>query len=270
MSKLPFMRFFPADWIQDTQVLTLEGQGAWVKVICGLHVSPTYGKRIWTRPELTVFLGIQDEEQLDDLLVQLARVSDMEIRDVDENVTEIFSNAFFIEIICRRMVREKKQREQWVKDQSAHRQKNVSQKSGRLIHNSLSEVISEEDSFKKKSPDRRASPGPSQAKQKRGNGKAGLDPSVKLWADAIYESDPEKFGRLVTWIKAAERTYSPVVVARTLQAFLPRCSEISEWWGYLDKILEKEEGRAHGSDSESESDRIKRDEGEWVKREWGK
>lgn len=124
------------------------------------------------------------------------------------------------------------------------------------------------DSFKKKNPVLRASPGPSQAKKKEGERESGngkLDESIKIWADAIYETDPVKFGRLVVWIKAAERSYSVPVVASALQRFLPRASEVQEWWGYLDKILDKEEGKANGSESEARSERIKREEREWLK-----
>lgn len=106
MPKLPFMQFFPADWLQDTQVLTLEGQGAWIKVICALHVSPTYGTRSWTKPELMTYLGIPYDETLGEILVQLDRVADIEARDIDENVARSFSDAWFITITCRRMVRD--------------------------------------------------------------------------------------------------------------------------------------------------------------------
>lgn len=273
MSKLHYIQFYPADWIQDTQVLTLFGQGAWIKIICALHTSATYGRREWTRPELMVFLGIQYDEQLTDVLVEIDRVADMDCRDVDGNAIRSLSEAYFITIICRRMVRDLDKinsRKEKYKRYNHRRTTNQPPKNHlQNLETKKLETRILRDSFKKKSQDLRASPGPSQAKKKEGrkegNGKAGLDESIKLWADAIYETDPVKFGRLVQWIKAAERTYSDSVVASALQRFLPHAAEVGEWWGYLDRILDKEEGKANGSESEAGSEWHKREEREWLK-----
>jgi uncharacterized protein YdaU (DUF1376 family) len=34
MAELPFMQFFPADYLRDTEILSLVAQGAWMRVIC--------------------------------------------------------------------------------------------------------------------------------------------------------------------------------------------------------------------------------------------
>lgn len=83
----------------------------------------------------------------------------------------------------------------------------------------------------------------------------GLDPEIKKWADQIYAIDKKKFARLITWIKGANRTYSPVVIALALERFLPYARTVDNgWWGYLDKILDKEEGKHNGSIAAAESD----------------
>ena len=43
MSKLPFLQFYPADWLRDTRPLSLAAKGAWIDLLCTLHHSPTRG-----------------------------------------------------------------------------------------------------------------------------------------------------------------------------------------------------------------------------------
>lgn len=92
-----------------------------------------------------------------------------------------------------------------------------------------------------------------------------LDFRLKVWADQIYRIDTIKFARLIQWIKAAERTYSVVVIASSLERFLPSAREVTEWWPYLDRILDKEEIKFNASYTKQESDRIKRQERAWIK-----
>lgn len=42
--KLPFMKFYPGDWVQDTRCLTLSTKGFWIDVICHLWRCPSRGK----------------------------------------------------------------------------------------------------------------------------------------------------------------------------------------------------------------------------------
>jgi hypothetical protein len=87
---------------------------------------------------------------------------------------------------------------------------------------------------------------------------AKLPDEVRVWADKIYQSDRQKFQKLILWLMAANRTYSPEVVAETLRQFEPMAKSVSsEWWGYLDKILDKTEGRINGSKAETESEQHK-------------
>ncbi|EIQ00876.1 hypothetical protein OpiT1DRAFT_05433 [Opitutaceae bacterium TAV1] len=45
MAKLPYMQFFPADWLGDTRPLSLAAKGAWIDILCILHASVTRGVR---------------------------------------------------------------------------------------------------------------------------------------------------------------------------------------------------------------------------------
>lgn len=42
-SKLPFLKFYPAQYVNDTRLLSLATKGGWVDVICALHSSATRG-----------------------------------------------------------------------------------------------------------------------------------------------------------------------------------------------------------------------------------
>lgn len=43
MGKLPFIQFYPGDWVQDTAALSLAAKGAWIDILCALWRSPTRG-----------------------------------------------------------------------------------------------------------------------------------------------------------------------------------------------------------------------------------
>ena len=48
MSGLPFFQFYPGDWVKDTRALSPEGKGAWIDILCALHISQTRGKLAMT------------------------------------------------------------------------------------------------------------------------------------------------------------------------------------------------------------------------------
>lgn len=100
-----------------------------------------------------------------------------------------------------------------------------------------------------------ASPAPSADSLK--SKKKQLDESIKIWADQIYQTDTNKYSRLVQWIKAAERNYRTVVIASALERFLPFAANVRDWWPYLDQILDKQEAILNARDSEAESERHK-------------
>lgn len=88
--------------------------------------------------------------------------------------------------------------------------------------------------------------------------KPGIEPIIKQEADRIYAIDPKRFARLIQWINGARRNYSPVVIADSLKKFLPFArDETINWWGYLDKILDKTEALTNARNSENESEQFK-------------
>lgn len=48
MAKLPYMQFYPADYLRDTRCLSLAARGAWMDILCTLWNSPKRGKRTLT------------------------------------------------------------------------------------------------------------------------------------------------------------------------------------------------------------------------------
>ena len=70
-----------------------------------------------------------------------------------------------------------------------------------------------------------------------------LDPTVKLWADKVYQSNPAKFRKLIVWIKECEKyNFTPTMVAMALERFFPYRDQIDQWYPYLDKLVKKAEG----------------------------
>lgn len=225
--KLPFMKFYPADYLQDTQALNLEAQGAWMKVICALHVAPTYGCQTWAREDLATYLNISEPDRLSIMIRKLKLVADVSMTDFAGETTKVEELAANITITCRRMTREEQQRKQWVKDQSAHRQRNVRKESG-----DCQAVYSEARSQKSDKIKNKNEPS---VRSKE------LDPRIKTAADKVYAIDRKKFQKLAVWIKQAEKyNYLPESIALALDRFLPYARNVSEhWWPYLDKLILK-------------------------------
>ena len=102
MSKLPFLQFYPSDYLVDTRVLSLAARGAWVDIICVLHASSTRGTltlpaRGWAR-----IMGASEE----DFQSALAEIEEMKVGDV---MRECNGNVI---VTCRRMMNESITREQ--------------------------------------------------------------------------------------------------------------------------------------------------------------
>lgn len=111
MSKLPFMQFYPADWLQDTQILSLEAQGAWIKILCALHAASERGRKTSATRQWQQFLGYPEDDRALLLLGELQEVADIDARDQDGNASNL-SNAVEITISSRRMIRDEVKRNQ--------------------------------------------------------------------------------------------------------------------------------------------------------------
>jgi hypothetical protein len=139
------MQFFPADWLQDTQILSLESQGAWMKLICAMWVAPERGVLNWTTTQFEVFLCCATDRELATEIW-----NELQNSNVGELVTDGNGN---VTIKCRRMIREELQRFQTRERVKRHRNGDsngaVTQMKRRIYH--ISEVrshISEEDKNK--------------------------------------------------------------------------------------------------------------------------
>ncbi len=87
-----------------------------------------------------------------------------------------------------------------------------------------------------------------------------LNQEVKQAADKIYQLDRQKFQKLIIWLRSAENTYSTEVIVKTLQEFEPYAVTVGlNWWPYLDKILDKTEGKINAGKAQAESEQHKKE-----------
>ncbi len=98
MAELPYMQFFPADWLADTRMLTASAKGVWIDTLAVLWNAPERGflrrtERAWGR-----LWGVEPE-RVPHLLEELDEVA--EIRREDDGIV----------IASRRMVRDEIERE---------------------------------------------------------------------------------------------------------------------------------------------------------------
>jgi len=129
---------------------------------------------------------------------------------------------------------------------------------------SLSPSLSLSHSLKKEN-DEPATPEPSVDSVRKDDRKVKrreLDPRIKRWADRIYSTDVVRFARLAGWITAAERTYDVLVITAALERFAPYAATVRDWWPYLDRLLDKEEGILNARNAESVSERHKAEDRE--------
>jgi hypothetical protein len=88
-----------------------------------------------------------------------------------------------------------------------------------------------------------------------------IDPDVKRAADKVYQTDRQKFQKLIIWLRAAQHTYSTEVIVATLERFEPYAASVdSGWWQYLDKLLDQQEGKINGRKAEAESEQHKKED----------
>jgi len=106
MEKFPFIQFFTADWIQDTQVLTLDAKGAWIDIICQLWISPTPGTRTWNRREFQTLLRLRYDEELNQMIADLSRVAEVTMLDAKNAKVDGWEECTWITISSRRILRD--------------------------------------------------------------------------------------------------------------------------------------------------------------------
>lgn len=95
MAELPYMQFFPTDWLSDCQVLSLAARGAWQTIICKAWHSTTRGTvsmklEAWAR---TFGASVKETEKV--------------IAEIEETRTgEVQRDGDMITITCRRTARD--------------------------------------------------------------------------------------------------------------------------------------------------------------------
>ena len=101
MAELPYMQFFPSDWMADCQVLSLAGRGAWQTIICKAWHPSTRGVVTLKLPALARLFGATVE--------QTERV----IAEIEETgVADVLHEGDTVTITSRRIVREWEKRTQ--------------------------------------------------------------------------------------------------------------------------------------------------------------
>ena len=85
-----------------------------------------------------------------------------------------------------------------------------------------------------------------------------LDPQIKAIADKIYRSDRKKFERLIVWIKQAQKHhFADEVIAAALREFERYAATVTDWYPYLDKIIDKVEKNFNAQQVEKDSNGFK-------------
>ncbi len=71
MAKLPFMKFYPSDFLIDVQTLSLEEIGAWMKLVCYIWIQSKDGRVSLSNREIANFFGV-DVDESNKILMRLA------------------------------------------------------------------------------------------------------------------------------------------------------------------------------------------------------
>ena len=118
MSGLPYLEFFPSDWIKDTRALSPEAKGAWIDIISTLHFSDTRGSLALTFDGWARVTGQTPE---------MIRKSIAELRLLE--VCDCHESNGVVTLESRRMLRESITKEQTRQraEKSRHKQKDLIQ-----------------------------------------------------------------------------------------------------------------------------------------------
>lgn len=100
--KLPFLQFYPSDYLVDTRILTLSARGAWVDILCVLHGSSTRGTATFPVRGWSRIMGVSDAE----FKTTIEEIDAMKVGNV------IRCSNGDVTITCRRMLNEAITREQ--------------------------------------------------------------------------------------------------------------------------------------------------------------
>lgn len=102
MAKLPYMQFFPTDWLADTRMLTPSAKGIWIDTLADLWSAPERGLREASEREWARLWGVEPE-RVSDLVDQLGNVAGIRREGSGKNPR--------ILIFSRRLIRDEAERE---------------------------------------------------------------------------------------------------------------------------------------------------------------
>lgn len=113
MAKLPYMKWFPASWIQDTRPLSLAAKGAWIDIICMAWEAPERGVLRMPIAALSRAIGATEDE---------TKCALDELRRYD--ICKINANQNGdVTLVCRRITREETGRQKTRQRVQRHRLK---------------------------------------------------------------------------------------------------------------------------------------------------
>ncbi|MCW1885603.1 hypothetical protein OKA04_12765 [Luteolibacter flavescens] len=96
MADLPYLQFFPADWLQDTRVLSLSAKGAWIDLLCAMWTARERGRIRMRLPAYGRLIGATDERTAQ-ILDEITDLGIAEREDGEDGTITVW---------CRRMLRD--------------------------------------------------------------------------------------------------------------------------------------------------------------------
>ena len=184
MGKLPYIQFYPADWLQDTMPLSLAAKGAWINILCAQWRSQSRGALTLPLTGWARQIGASVEQTK----AAISELVDMHICDCPshENVSLVTDHNEKITLVNRRMVREEKARESNACRQQRYRNKKVTQPDNAPVTPYISEVRNQK----------------SEKKEKTSSSHPEAVRLAKRLADKILETNPKaKIGNLPAWAR---------------------------------------------------------------------
>jgi uncharacterized protein YdaU (DUF1376 family) len=109
--KLPFIQFYPADWLMKTRPLSLQTKGAWIDILCILHNAPERGRATMTLQGWARVIGAS----IADAEAAIAELESTNVADIER------TGNGDVTLISRRMRGEAVTREQTRKRVERHR-----------------------------------------------------------------------------------------------------------------------------------------------------
>jgi hypothetical protein len=116
MGKLPYIQFYPGDWIKDPglRACSMAARGLWFDILCYMHQATKYG-----------YFLVGDSAPTDEEGSRIVgcSVSEYTLCLAELEKFSVFSRTKNGVIFCRRMIRDDAQRKDWITRQNRHRKK---------------------------------------------------------------------------------------------------------------------------------------------------